>query len=694
MTQRILPIFAVALLFAFFMHSTLAATITPSAGLNSYISTYLSNSSLSGATFYNQSVSGSNYVIVRLQNNTYLVIQNTSGTYTLLTNATAIQSVLTPLLTTSFYPNSTTLASLNTSMRTAERYGYANLSDCLVETGLNANTCTEANDCFACKTVPACSKVLNSFGGPDSTFGFGVLNFSQNYTRLNSSYTAYFSLLASINPTNAGTVISQLSTITANISHIYNVMGQNPIFPPPSGQSFGSCNAGANPNTQPWYCVAVGFCSTIPTDTAQISTLASMLSSLQKQLPSAAGIASISANSSTAATAYMNAYLSGKNGVAFTALITSITPKINAVVNSSNLLLARYDNSSLSASISALKLKFSTVENAGVNQSIPLANTTLNAYLSNSLAAYAAANASYNQVYLLSQNNSAKLLADELSYPQVPTSLAKIANQQQIINTQINSGINSTSAQGIHSQLQSISVESAIFIAPLTVGYMIKVLDGSFISAMLGPSDISIPAKEAAAPIYAAIESLIIGILILIVVAIIAYLRVVKKGKLKNNKRAQRMWMGVFIVLIILVILYTYATYAFAQSATTFLPFNYFVNSVKASPSVYIALNESAASNASIGQCTNTIQSYLTKASKTVQVIKLENYSCLSGSNISVLGLNCYNTILQQDKPVIFVSQISTSNITYKGLYGTVLYANGNVAAGPDCTLGTLFRNT
>jgi len=130
----------------------------------------------------------------------------------------------------------------------------------------------------------------------------------------------------------------------------------------------------------------------------------------------------------------------------------------------------------------------------------------------------------------------------------------------------------------------------------------------------------------------------------------------------------------------------------YAIGANNFLPFNYFMNTLKASPTAYIALNGSAITNASISQCITAIQTQLASSGKSVQTIQLKNYSCVSGSNISILGINCYTDILNSDKPVVFISQSQQNNIVYKGLYGTVLYASGNVTSGNACTLRTLLK--
>ncbi len=662
--------------------------------LNSYLSSYIPNSTMTNSKFYNTTFNGSSYIIMQLPgSNRYVVISNSSLGYSIVTNATLISKVLAPFLTVKYYPSNSTLAMLSNSVRSSETYSSANLTTCLVETGLETNTCTFANTCFSCQSVPVCKRVLNDVGGPDTPFGYGIMSFKSNYTKLNNSYNAFFSLINTINMGNAGTVVSGLSSSINNITAVSQVINQNPIFPPPVGTSFSSCPLGGNPLNAPWYCVALGFCSVIPFNTTALDNAKSTLSALQAQLPTSQGITSISSNSSITALNYINAELESKNGASFNSLISSFSLEYNGIVNRSDSLLSKYNNRSLNESLQALENQFRIVLNAGVNQNVSLSNVTLQRLISNTTNAYKNANSTYNQAYGIAQNNTASLLADQLSYRQIPNKLAALSNDQQGINMKINSGISSNEIASLMPELQSIRVESSLFFAPLTIGYMIKTLDAPFVTALLAPSSNPIPSKIATAPLYAGFESLIIGILVFAVILVITYFRMIRKGKLKN-KNTKRTWIMVFVVLAALVILFTYTTYVYATNANSFLPFNYFKNSLKASDTAYIALNGSAATNISIALCVDTIRGYLSNSGKTVHMITLENYSCVNGSNISVLGIGCYSDILNSNKPMILISQSPSSNITYKGLYGTVLYASGNVASGSRCTLGTLFRSS
>ncbi|MGI0100152.1 MAG: hypothetical protein ACREBH_00275, partial [Candidatus Micrarchaeaceae archaeon] len=277
-----------------------AASVHPA--LDSYLLTYMPNATINSAVFYNTTLNGASYIIMQLNaNNNYVVIENSSASYTMLTNITLIDSVLTPFLTSKYYPNNSTLSYLNSTMESYRRYGYANISDCLVETGLNTGaTCTLANECQSCTTVPNCHKALSDNGGPNSTFGYGIMNFSAAYDKLNSSFNSYFSLLASINRSNAGIALSGMSSDTDNISTILSTINQNPLFPPP--QNFPTtCNPATPPNKQPWYCVAVGYCPEVVQNITALYTIKGDLSSLEAGIPSPSGIESISSNSSAAA---------------------------------------------------------------------------------------------------------------------------------------------------------------------------------------------------------------------------------------------------------------------------------------------------------------------------------------------------------------------------------------------------------
>ena len=536
-------------------------------GLNTYLSNYIPNATIKNSTFFgNQIMNGNSYTIMKLPGkNNYLVIANKSSNYTIVTNVTTISNVLTPFLTVNYRPSQATINYLNSTMRAYENYGNANLSACLIATGIynlqtktpylcNATiTAASITDCLqnTCDTVPICGGHLRSpaqselqaFGTP-SPFSNGVQNLSVMNNMLSNDYNSYFSLLSKINATNSGTIISALSSVSANISAIAGSINLNPVFPPPPNASINACNINLPPTVQPPNCISnyAQYCQVIPFNLTAMGGIMAALSGIQANLPTASALIPISANSSATAKEYIGLAAQSKNGAAYALLINTYSPQYNSIVAKTSALLLRYNNVTLNASVQVLKTEFGAIQTLGVNQSIGVANTILASLITNSTKIYANASASYAQLYGISQNNSAAIIADQLSYQQVPSKLAILANNQQMINMRLNSVISSNDVPVLVTAAQSVRVQSAVFVAPLTIGYTIKTLDTPFISSILGGSGSPAPQLIAAAPTYAALASLIVGILLIIVIFVITYVRIIKKGKLKGNKGKQRTW--------------------------------------------------------------------------------------------------------------------------------------------------------
>ncbi|MCL5093023.1 MAG: hypothetical protein M1128_00975, partial [Candidatus Marsarchaeota archaeon] len=78
---------------------------------------------------------------------------------------------------------------------------------------------------------------------------------------------------------------------------------------------------------------------------------------------------------------------------------------------------------------------------------------------------------------------------------------------------------------------------------------------------------------------------------------------------------------------------------------------------------------------------------------KKVSVVSLDNYSCtIANSTASIDGSACYNRILGSNEPMVLLSPGSNSSIVYRGMYGTVLYANGQAASNASCYLNKIFQ--
>jgi hypothetical protein len=672
--------------------SCVAGAAGPNAKLGSYLSVYMSNTVMNQYTYHNVTLSGSGYVVMESDANLsqYLVLSDINGNYMILTNSNEIAPVLSAFAALN-YNNLPHLSYLKSAMQAYVKKIDANLTDCITETGSNPNVTTLIGAADQCQTIPVCNRVLRQFDGPDSTFGYGLLNFSLDDEILNSSLSTYFGLLSSINQQNAGTNIAELAGPIANINFTANKMGENPLFPTPPYVTVATCSIARGPLQQPWYCVATGYCEYVDfNDTALLNNITATQQQLSLLVPSPAKVLVYSAASASGGASLINAEEQKVNGVAYTAFLNATYPLYNSTVGKISALVSRTSNTGLSNTLASLKGSFSGILANGINANIVAENASFRALLSKAVSQYQALNRTYSVAEGYALNDTVASLVAQLNYKSYPPALAILSARLQAIDINMSSGVNSVQNAALISTLASTSNELRGYGPPLTMGYIVKLFDGGFASAFLSGSSATAPVKEAAAPLYAAIEAFIIGIVLLLLFYLLTYRRLSARKRLKKTRRASRAWIMLFAVLFVLVLIYTYATYSYAVKANSFIPFSYFTGSLKQSKSVLIALNGTAAySNQSVVDCADTLYNVLKSQSKSVTAVDITNYTCVAGGTISPQGINCYDHALSAGVPVITLSG-SGSGIVYSGIYGSVLYASGSSASGPSCLIAQL----
>ncbi|EQD38068.1 conserved hypothetical protein, secreted, partial [mine drainage metagenome] len=104
-------------------------------------------------------------------------------------------------------------------------------------------------------------------------------------------------------------------------------------------------------------------------------------------------------------------------------------------------------------------------------------------------------------------------------------------------------------------------------------------------------------------------------------------------------------------------------------------------------------LSLSGISSGSLG-CAGALQQTLKNAGKRTGIIAVQNYTCtVSNVTAGASGTICYNDILGSGTPLIQIDEANSSYVTYKGMYGTVLYASGSAASGTSCYLNTMLKH-
>ena len=644
------------------------------ASFHSYLAFYFPNKTISTSLFYPYSFNGSTYIVMHLQagNQSFILINTSNKKYSLVTSSSQTISIFNSIFSKANFVNQTGISNLKQKMSMFNDESNASIGTCLYITGLTRFQCTLSNYCQSCTSVPACNNDLQAVGGPDSPFGYGIMNFSKQYMQLNATYSKYFSILSNINNSNFVNQLALLNSTLNNITSIAQKMPQNPVFPlnQTMFELLNTCPVGAMPLQMPWYCVDIGYC---PSLTFNYSLISSSHQLINNELSSKQEVASIASSSATLAATYSETAIETYNKTQFNLLMNKTTSTYLSILNKSNALLSKANDTALSVSLANLTEIYSVIKSKSIYQNISLKANSLLSAINKTQTLYLQANATYNKIQELSLNNTAQILKEELSFKQIPYSLAYIGSEQQSINLMLAGKVNLTNSNSVISSLNSISSGLSTIKAPSYRSLVsLKHFAEPFVMDVMS---INIPVflKLQFAYLLVPILFLLIGI-IAVIILYIAYIAVNIKAK---RKERSRLWKYAFIALILAMLAAVYYSYTIASQANNFLPVSAFSEQINKSSVVAIA---AAQTNSS---CISLLQNNITKAGKTPVIIQL-NATC----NL-LYSSQCIDTYLSKGMPVIYINSSSSTFLSYKGLYGTILYANTS-AAGPQCLVSRL----
>ncbi|MCL4383032.1 MAG: hypothetical protein M1168_03590 [Candidatus Marsarchaeota archaeon] len=653
-------------------------------GLNSSfynnMSFFIPNQTLNASLYYKFNLNNNTYIIIKLNNNinTFLIVNTTQNKDVLVSNKQTAFTIFNNVFSKTNLINQTNLLELKQQMNMFKNESngslYTGIYRCLYITGLASSnsSCTLSNSCASCASIPECHAYLENYGGPDSPFGFGIMNFSNHYNKLKSNYSNYFSILSIINNSNSEQQLLALNMTINNISNISKTMPENPIFPINQSTSLltSTCNYSLPPLQQAWYCVDTAYCSNL---TFNNSLITNMHHLIFQSLSQKSTVLSISNTSALLAQTYFNNAINKHNQSRFNQSFNSnslLSQQYNVLINKSNYLLSKINYTNLSKSLNNLEILYSNIKIKGPNQNISNATKSLSSALNSTNQQYKTANTLYYSIQNISNNNTIILLKDELNFKQVPYNLANIALKQQKINLMLNTKININSANQLLSSLNGIKSNLSLIALPsYSLLLSTKTFAKPFIDLILS---INIPLylKFQFAYLLPPFFALIIGFLIIILIYIF-YLALKIKHKIIITSEAKKTWHLIFIALFIFVIIYSYITFIFAQQASNFLPLNGFLSQINNSKSIVIA---SQFSNSTQNQCINYLQNSIKKKAKTPILLTL-NTTCNFISNSS-----CIDIYLNKNIPIIYINSSSLNFMSYKGLYGNILYINDSAA--------------
>lgn len=656
----------------------------------SYLSAYISNSVLNQYAFLNVTYGGANYIVLQPTNGTpdYLLVNSTGGTYRLVSNSATANAVLSYFIPSGYALNESKVSYLRSALSNFTAQAAPNITDCVIETGTSPPfTNTYYNATLGCDTVLNCRNVLSQYG--TTYFVPGLANFSIRYELYNSTINSYRSALASLNASNAGSLSTTLKTDLSNLRLSVTQLPNESIFAPQITFNPASCSTtGLN---EPWYCVAIPYCSPLNMNSTLVANMASVQASLLAGVPTNAFVSDAEAHASSSSKAYLYAEAEKANASAYNSFLTAAYPLYNSTLSGMESVMARINDTNLSVSIRALESGFSNIRTRGFNQSVSSANVAFATLIENATSALKLANSSYSNAYGLARNDTEAAIAAQLNYRVSPVRLAQISSQLFAIDRTINSGkVNQTYLNTVSGTLQEMRVELAVYVAPVTMAYLTKLLTGGFATAMLSGSKASVQSKDSSAPLYSALEALIIDAVIIAVIYYFTYHRLSTRHKIRRSRAVRYAWIALFVLLAVLAVADAALTYGYAQAANAFLPFSHFAGVVSSSKSVMVALNgTSAYGNSSLVACADSIKSALSANGRNVTVVGITNGTCTSNGQISSLGLDCYDHAVSSGVPVVVLDS-GPSYMAYKGIYGYNLYVSGSPADGQSCLVSSV----
>ncbi len=655
------------------------------------LNVYIPNAIINTSTYYPVNYYNSKFLVMQINNN-YILI-NASSPYQIITNNSIEEPIMRVFLLNAYALNQSLLLGLKDNISTFVNKASQSVSQCLVQTGLNGSyTCTNANYCYSCQTVNGCSTYLaNSNTQP--VIQSAIINFSKQYDIYNKSYGNFSKIESKINQTNYYNYINQLTSNASSIIQTPAALQHNALFGTPSGFNmnlFKNCPAFVSLNS-PWYCQLLSFCNTLTFNNTLANNVQTDISKINALPISTTDINKITYNSTALAASYVDPVYIKQNTALYSKLITnSSMVEYNTAITNATYINSKVYNAQMYQLTSTLQNTFNTIKSKGIYQNITSASITLSSLAQKTQIEYKNISLVYIHAYNLSQQASAAVLSKQIDYPS-SVQLANLAKNSAQLSAMFNSRINYSQIPLIAKNASTILESAATIPSPFSMSNFVKSTDSFFVFPLSAATAQSLPSRMGVAPLYAALLSFIIGIIILALIYQLTYVKMLKRHKIKISKSVQRAWMKLFVILFIIVLIYVYLTYMFAVGANNGLPIEGFTSIYNKSTSAYVLLNKNTTINASVSSCINSITAQSKAQNRTITIINETNYECSVSKANTFANPNCISSI-PSSTPIILISENGSNYLEYNGAFGYVLYAGGSVTSGNECYLSKIIN--
>lgn len=662
-----------------------------------FLKTYnVSSSTISSLTSTNITYQGKSYTELFLNSNLYLLVNTTNAaSFSFVFNTTSIaniirSNIIAAKINTLGIPSIRAELGAYLNSSAGPLYGAFGTEDnCLADTGLNVPgaSCTVANGCEACTTVPTCScaagltcDIPGASLPPPGSGVQSIINFEANYTALNSNIAAFYSSTTNVSTSNLNSKIAQLNSAFSNISYITQTMGNNTVFPPPEAAFSGACNLIGTTQSYklPWYCTAVGICPSLTYNNTQLAVLQGMINTMNGNAPTTNYINNIALSVNATETAIITPLIVGSKTVQLDKILNTTLANYTGVTAKATILLSHLNNASLAAALSNLENEYASLKSGYLSLNLTAYSVKVESNVSKVEALYAVEVPLYSRIQGLAKNNTAFIIALQ-SNSQNP-GLAALAYRQDELNLQASSQINSsaalmanlTSVQGQAKSLEGISLNAA---------NSARDTDGPFATSMARLLGFSYPAAVASIPLFASIQTLIIdGVIFLIIYGFYNTLR--KHNRIQVNRRTSKAWRDLFIILLAIIVIHILITYYYASAANASAPISIFQNAVTPAKAVGIVVNGTVTPGMS--SCANILYNETLSVGKTPTLAYVSRNACSIDGSLSTAG-SCLNGFVFNATPFIVLTNANSSSIRAYSFYGTALYASGEQAFMSSC---------
>ncbi len=681
--MKLLPFALLAIAFAF-SGMAYAAPSATSTSLQAFLAEYIPNSTIANYSY----ISSGSFVIMQNGNNYMVVSRNP---YSFVTNSSTAYNALMNYSLALYNRNLTAdIYTLNASVTSFVGQSMPSINECLLHTGINmSNACTASNFCYPCQQVPACSSLLsNTSTQPIATSA--ISNFSTQYYIYEKAFAAFSSSVSQVNSSNAYLHINAITSNASTLASVPAALLHNALFPVPSGFNmslFKSCPYFVSLSS-PWYCQSLNFCSRINFNSTLLAEISNEINAI-KAIPLSSQKIYSDANAAVAlANSYIEPVLQARKANAVAGLVNKLAPLYNSAMDNATAALSVSADPQLSVMANQLSSAFKNLSNNGIYMNLSNANSSIMKLVNEMAPLSSNILSSYYMLVNESKKLEALALKAELNYPS-NAQIAEFAAKAQAYGLLLSNGINSSQLPVLKANMSLISNSLNALGSPFTLAMLVKSTDGWFASLLAYLIPGSIQSKMALAPFYAALLPFLIGIALLLLLYRLTYVRLSNKKRIKPSKEVKHAWLKLFLVLFIIVVIYSYITFAYASQANSFLPVSGFINSLH-SPHLAILVNQNYAFNISVMSCVASIEQNMHNETN-VSIIAENNMMCNMLSNSSVSSVDCINPLLLRGIPVVLINE-NGSYVSYKGMYGNMLYASGPATIGSSCTLSYLLK--